>query len=124
MGLPKTTKLAPGDCRSELQNADRFGGRIDRIDNSGRSKRQQSVNIATIDKTHACQLRVSLSTWRRRTKIELADFTAVISGIFFQSGSGITLDIERLPELIVALQTAEAEARACGLLPTQGGAAA
>ena len=67
--------------------------------------------IAMIDKTHSCQLRVSLSSWRDKHKIELADFTSVIPGIYFQAGPGISLDVEKLSELLKAILIAERAVR-------------
>ena len=73
--------------------------------------------IAMIDKTHSCQLRVSLSSWRDEHKIELADFTSVIPGIYFQAGPGISLDVEKLSELLKAILIAERAVIEGGLLP-------
>ena len=84
--------------------------------NPNPSRRADQALIAAIDKSHSCQLRVSISTWRGQTKVELADFTAVVSGIYFQAGAGVSLDIEKLPELLKAIATAEREAIARGLL--------
>ena len=69
-----------------------------------------------IDKTHSCQLRVSLSSWRDKHKIELADFTSVIPGIYFR-GPGISLDVEKLSELLKAILIAERAVIEGGLLP-------
>jgi hypothetical protein len=80
------------------------------------SRRSNQELVATIDKSHSCQLRVSLSTWRGYTKLELADFTSVVSGIYFQAGAGVSIDIAKLPELLKAIVAAEREAIARGLL--------
>ena len=50
-------------------------------------------------KTHSAQLRVLVTEWRGQRKIELADFPRVISGVYFQASSGVSLDIKKLPEL-------------------------
>jgi hypothetical protein len=64
------------------------------------------TTIGSIQKSHSCQLRVSVSTWREQTKVEISDFSAVIPGTFFQAGNGITLDINLLPELVAILSKA------------------
>jgi len=61
------------------------------------------VTVATITKSHSCQLRVSISTWRGQTKVEIADLTSVIPSIYFQAGAGVTIPIEKLDDLIGAL---------------------
>ena len=64
--------------------------------------------VAIIEKSHSTQLRVLTTEWRGQRNIELANFTSVVSGIYFQASAGITLDIEKLPELIVALKAVRA----------------
>lgn len=72
----------------------------------------------TVGKSATAQLRVSLVTWRGITKLELRELTAIIAGTFFPAGTPVTVPVEKLPELIEALQDAEREARARGLLPS------
>jgi hypothetical protein len=72
--------------------------------------------IATIDKSRSSQLRVSITQWRGQRKIELRELTAVIPGTFFPTSAGVTAPIECLPDLVAAMQAAEAEARRLGWL--------
>lgn len=99
--------LAPGLERAATKSGSQL---------SSPSRRSSQDLIATIDKSLSCQLRVSLSTWRGQTKIEIADFTSVIPGTYFQSGAGVTLDIEKLPHLLKAIVAAERTALERGLL--------
>ena len=72
--------------------------------------------VATISKSRSSQLRVLLSQWRDKRRLEIREATAAIPGIFFPTSAGVTLDIERLPALIAALQAAEGAARRRGWL--------
>jgi len=72
--------------------------------------------VATITRGPATEPRISLTSWRGSHRVELRDHTATIPGVFMPCGPGITLPVERLHELIAALQRAEAEAISRGLL--------
>lgn len=100
-----------------LDSGNRAEGSALRVHSSDKpSRRSNQVLVATIDKSHSCQLRVSLTTWRGTTKIELADFTSVISGIYFQAGAGVSIDISQLRHLLEAMVAAERLAIERGLL--------
>ncbi len=49
-------------------------------------------------------------------KVEIREATATIPGVYMPTPSGVTLDVNRLHELINALQRAEAEAISKGML--------
>jgi hypothetical protein len=84
-----------------------------------------TLTVAAIAKGTRCQLRVMLTAWRGAHKVELAEFTpGPIPDTFWRSKFGVAIEVERLPELIAALQAAKAEARKRGLLSKQGRAAA
>lgn len=72
--------------------------------------------VATIARGPATELRILLTSWRGSHRVELRDHTATIPGCFMPAGAGITLPVERLHDLIAALQRAEAEAISRGLL--------
>jgi len=72
--------------------------------------------VASITKGGAAELRVLLTTWHTSHKVELRDYTATIPHIFFPTGSGVSLDVEKLHLLIAALRQAEAEAISRGML--------
>ncbi len=59
--------------------------------------------IAAIDTGHS-SVRVHLYRWREQTKIEIKHYTATVPKCFMASGVGVSLDIEKLPELIDALK--------------------
>jgi hypothetical protein len=84
-----------------------------------RSKRRRTSDqalIAIISKGHAAELRVSLTTWRGQHKIELQECAATIPGMFWPTRAKVTVDLERLPELIASLQAAGTEAIAKGMI--------
>jgi hypothetical protein len=108
-------KPATADTVNRLQ-MDRRGGSISKTDNKPHRVSQARELVATIDKSHSTQLRVMFSEWRGQRKIEIADFTAIVAGVYSQAGAGITLDISKLDELADALAAAKAEARKRGWL--------
>ena len=67
--------------------------------------RAGQATVIEIAKSHASRLRVSLTEWRGRSSIELRETTATIPGAFWPTAAGVTLAIDRLPELIRALQS-------------------
>jgi hypothetical protein len=75
--------------------------------------------IATITKNRSSQLRISISRWREQSAIEMQEYSAAVPAMFGPTPSKVTLDIDRLPELIVALKAAETEGRQLGLLPAE-----
>ncbi|MGO8842041.1 MAG: hypothetical protein ACLQF1_13210 [Methyloceanibacter sp.] len=79
--------------------------------------------VASITKGPVTELRVLLTTWHGSHKVELRDYTATIPHIFFPTSAGVTLDVEKLPELIATLRKAEAKAVSAGML-SKGRAAA
>ena len=87
-----------------------------------RSRPAQAV-IASISKGHCSELRISLGTWRGNHKIEIREATATIPNVYMPTPNGVTLDVDRLHELITALQRAEAEAITRGMLPNGRAAA-
>ncbi len=75
--------------------------------------------IRTIRKSQRGQIRVGLSEFAK----DDTTFNMVFARVYFDDGAeyrpgrnGINVRVELLPELIAALQQAEAEARAAGLL--------
>jgi len=114
MSPPNATKPAPALAGNGLRKSDRSGGLIDKIDNAGRSKRQPP--IASIATGYASQVRISISTWRDRTKLEIKPYSATIPQVYMPSGVGVTLPILKLPELIEALKAVEIEATKRGWL--------
>jgi hypothetical protein len=79
-------------------------------------KLRSGVQVDVIEKGHCARLRISLTNWRGVHKVEIRELVAAIPGAFLPCGVPITLGIDRLPALIAALQAAEAEARARGLI--------
>ena len=78
-----------------------------RVRQKERRSRQALAVIATIDKSHRSQLRVSISQWRDSTKVELREVTETIPGIYMPTPHGITLETSRIDELIAALEKAK-----------------
>lgn len=72
--------------------------------------------VAIVDTSRGNQLRVSISTWRDQTKIEVKPYSATIPDLFMPCGPGVSIAVERVHDLI-ALQQAEAEAVRRGFLP-------
>ena len=82
-----------------------------------RARSAAQVHVQSISKGHAAELRVLLTEWRNQRKVELRDYTAIIPGCYFPAGAGVTLPIDKLDDLIDALNAAKVEARARGLRP-------
>jgi hypothetical protein len=72
-------------------------------------KQQTSLTIATIQKSHSSQLRISLACWRGSRTVELQECSATVPGMFWPTASKVVLDVEHLPELIAALKAAATE---------------
>jgi hypothetical protein len=82
------------------------------------------IVIAVLEKGANVQVRVTLSSWRGTTKVHVREYKpGAVAGQWWP-GKGACLDVDRLPELVAALQAAEVEARRLGLIPDQGRAAA
>jgi hypothetical protein len=60
--------------------------------------------IAEIDKSHSSRLRISLTEWHGERKVEIRECSATIPGIYFPTSAGVTIPLEKLPELIAALE--------------------
>jgi hypothetical protein len=84
------------------------------LDSNGKAANQ--ALIATIATGHSSQVRVHLRRWRDQTKVEIKHFTATVPNVYMASGAGISLDIEKLPELLKAIVAVEHEAITRGLL--------
>ncbi len=77
--------------------------------------------IATIGKNSLEEVRVTFNEYRGSHLLDVRIFSAFAGDEKRATKKGVSLKIEKLPELIVALQAAEAEAARLGLL--EGGAA-
>ena len=53
-------------------------------------------------------MRVHLYRWRDQTKVEIKPYSATVPNVYMACGPGVTLDIEKLPELIAALNALKA----------------
>jgi hypothetical protein len=74
------------------------------------------IIVTIIEKAANAQVRVSLSSWRGKTKVHIREYNpGPVAGQWWP-GKGACLDVERLPELVKALQAAELEARRLGLI--------
>jgi hypothetical protein len=72
------------------------------------SHTNKPATVATIDAGRAQQVRVQLSTWRGRTKLELKPYSATIPQCFMPCGAGVSIDVTKADELIEAIRTAKA----------------
>ena len=83
------------------------------------------TTIAIIDKGACAQVRVVLQSWRGAHKVSVREYSpGPVSGSFWPTNKGATLGVAKLPELIAALQAAEARVRSLGLLGLNKGVAA
>ncbi|GEM_PF-1273214 len=79
--------------------------------------RSPDITVAIIDRSASVQVRVTLLTWRGEHKISVREYTpGPISGTWWASDKGVTLDVDKLPELIAAMRNAEAKAVSAGML--------
>ena len=80
--------------------------------------------IATLEKNSRELVRIALDEYRGVPLVDVRVMAPAIdpTGLPIPTKKGIALRIELLPELVVALQAAEAEARRLGLLPAEEGA--
>jgi len=84
---------------------------------SDRAAQAPKATVAEIELSHCCRLRIALVEWRGARKLELRIATAQIPNVFVPTSDGFSLPIEKLAELIKALQKANAAASS-----RQGGA--
>jgi hypothetical protein len=115
MRAPPENQTAPVAGRG---GGDRHSGSSIRDHSHSRSPHLNQV--AVVRKSASAEIRVSLKSWRGSNAVEIREATAAIPGIFFPTPNGVTFDVERLPELITALQAAESEARVRGVLGKAG----
>jgi hypothetical protein len=76
-----------------------------------------SALITTIQKTAAVQLRVSLEQFKGHDLCDVREFASfTAANVPMPTRKGVSVPVRLLPDLIVALQAAEAQARSDGLL--------
>ncbi len=78
-----------------------------------------STDIATIEKSKIEELRVALKEYKGHRYVDIRTFAEPYADEGqgrVATKKGVTLSLAKLPELIEALQKAEVEARALGLL--------
>ena len=79
-----------------------------------------TTDITTIEKNRSEELRISLKEYKGHRYADIRTFTEPYADEGqgrVATKKGVTLSLAKLPELIAALQQAESEARAAGLLP-------
>jgi hypothetical protein len=64
---------------------------------------------------------VSLSTFESRNLISVRTYTTSQDGKMLPTAKGVSLVVQRLPELAAAINKALVKARALGLIPDDGG---
>lgn len=92
---------------AQLDLEDAIAAAPPRVRQKERRSGQALAVIATINKSHCSQLRVSISQWRDLTKVELREVTATTPRHLHADDHGITLEIFRIDELIAALEKAK-----------------
>jgi 4-hydroxy-3-methylbut-2-enyl diphosphate reductase IspH len=98
-GTAAATASALQNCpatKSDSQTLKRAGGRA-----------QALAVIGSIPKSSSSQLRVAVSEWRGERKLEIRETTRIVGETFFPAGAGITLDLDKVPELIELLRRAQ-----------------
>ena len=70
------------------------------------ARKQASTVIGSIPKSHASQLRVAVSEWRGQRKVEFRECTKIIGEVFYPVGVPLTLEIDKVPQLIALLNKA------------------
>jgi len=74
---------------------------------SASAKRAQALTvIGSIKKSTASQLRIAVTEWRGERRLELQETTRLFGETFFPSGKPLTLDIDKIPELVALLSKA------------------
>jgi hypothetical protein len=75
------------------------------------------IVVAKFSTTARIEVRVAIENWRGRRKLRFQEYSpGPVAGTWWRSGSGVSLDLDLLPELIAALQRAERDARSRGHL--------
>ena len=74
------------------------------------------IVVASIPKNSRGELRVLLRTWKGCQIVDQRLFVPNLSGVMRPCPEGIAMPIERLPEIVKALQEAERQARQLGLI--------
>ena len=74
--------------------------------------------IATIEKSATTELRVQIREYRGTTFVDIRTYATSDATGRAPTHKGVTVPPERLGELIAALQEAETQAQAAGLIPT------
>jgi hypothetical protein len=87
-------------------------------DRLGKQGRPSLEITGEIQKSYSSRLRISLSSWRGKNNLEIRACSSVIPDIYFPTSCGVTIEISKLPELILALKVAETQAKKRGLLVT------
>ena len=81
-----------------------------------------TIDIATIEKNRSEELRVALKEYKGRRYLDIRTFIEPYADEGqgrVPTKKGITVSLPKLPELIEALQAAEEQARAAGLLDVE-----
>jgi hypothetical protein len=72
-------------------------------------QRKQALEIiGAVDQGNCSQVRVGVSHWRGDHKVELRTCTRVFGGIFFPAGPPVTIDPDKVDQLIDLLRKAVA----------------
>jgi hypothetical protein len=119
MPSPHAERAAPALAGNGPQE-DRLAGTIKNTSYTTNSKENKSadVTVASIEVSWRVQVRVTLTEWRGRRKLHIREYhPGPVAGTWWPSRQGVALDLQRLPELIQALEAAEAEANKRGFLP-------
>jgi hypothetical protein len=114
-------KRTPPSLGAEGGAAERLNNVRPSSNNTVAAQRQSGspdLFVAVVEKGASSQVRVTLAKWRGQGKVSVREFApGAIAGTFWPTAKGATIDVDKLPELIKALQAAEAQARDGGLLP-------
>jgi len=79
--------------------------------------RSPDITVAIIPKSASVQVRIVLLTWKGQHKLSIREYhPGAIAGSWWASDKGVSLDVEKLPELIADLRKAEAKAVSAGML--------
>jgi hypothetical protein len=70
------------------------------------ARAQALTVIGSIPKSSSSQLRVAVSDWRGERKLEIREATRIVGETYFPAGAGLTLNLDKAPELIALLTKA------------------